>query len=136
MIQNGNSTSLGRSSHSGGTSRLFSNKFSTGNNTSSSLWGSENSQSSRIRDEEEFPNGQILDAANLRVFTFAELRAATKNFRTDSVLGKGGFGTVFQGLINDTAASARGKELTIAIKKLNSESKQGIAEWQVLASLH
>ncbi|KAK7265352.1 hypothetical protein RJT34_32971 [Clitoria ternatea] len=133
-IQNGNSTSLGRSSHSGGFSRFFgpssSNNYSTGNNTSTSLWGSENSQASRVRDEEEFPYGQILDAADLRVFTLAELRAATKNFGNDTVLGEGGFGRVYKGLIKDREASRRGQGLTIAIKKLNSKSKQGVVEWQ------
>ncbi|KAG4959148.1 hypothetical protein AAZX31_13G085300 [Glycine max] len=134
LIQNGNSTSLGRSSHSGGISRFFgpssSNNYSTGNNTSTSLWGSETSQASRVRDEEEFPHGQILDVADLRAFTLAELKAATKNFRAETVLGKGGFGTVFKGLIEDRAAKKRGEGLTIAIKKLNSGSSQGIAEWQ------
>ncbi|KAL2338704.1 hypothetical protein Fmac_013150 [Flemingia macrophylla] len=134
LIQNGNSTSLGHSSHSGGISRFFepssSNNFSTGNNTSTSLWGSENSQASRVRDEEEFPQGQILDVADLRAFTLAELKVATRNFRADTVLGEGGFGRVFKGLIEDRAAKKSGEGLTIAIKKLKSESMQGLAEWQ------
>ncbi|KAL9325904.1 hypothetical protein ACSQ67_006549 [Phaseolus vulgaris] len=91
LIQNSNSTSLGHSSHSGGISRFFgpssSNNYSTGNNTSTSLWGSENSQASRVRDEEE--RGQILDVADLREFTLADLKAATRNFRADSLLGEG-----------------------------------------------
>ncbi|XP_027329519.1 probable serine/threonine-protein kinase PIX13 [Abrus precatorius] len=135
LLPNDNSTSLGHSSHSGRISRLLgpnsSNNYSTtGNNTSTSLWGSENSYASRVRDEEEFPYGQILDAANLRVFTLEELRAATKNFGADTVLGEGGFGRVYKGLIKDRTASNRGERLTIAIKKLNSESRQGVAEWQ------
>lgn len=137
LIQNGNSTSLERSSHSGGISRFFgpssSNNYSTGNNTSTSLWGSENSQASRVRDEEEFPQGQILDVADSRVFTYAELREATRNFRADSVLGEGGFGKVYKGLIEDRSEKKRGEGLTVAIKKLNSGSNQGIVEWQVLA---
>ena len=56
----------------------------------------------------------------------------SKNVRAETVLGKGGFGTVFKGLIEDRAAKKRGEGLTIAIKKLNSGSSQGIAEWQVL----
>jgi len=126
LIQSSNSTSLGQSSHSGGFSRFFgassSNNYSTGNNTSTSFWGSENSQASRGREEEE--RGQILDVADLRAFTLAELKAATQNFRHGSLLGEGGFGKVYKGVI-------RSEGLPIAIKKLNSESTQGIAEWQV-----
>ncbi|WVZ09825.1 hypothetical protein V8G54_014355 [Vigna mungo] len=125
LIQSSNSTSLGQSSHSGGFSRFFgpssSNNYSTGNNTSTSFWGSENSQASRVRDEEE--RGQILDVADLRPFTLAELKAATKNFRAETLVGEGGFGKVYKGLI-------RGEGLAIAIKKLNSGSNQGVSEWQ------
>lgn len=138
MITNGNSTSLGRSSNSGGNSRLFSssNNHSTGNNTSTSFWGSENSQISRVREDEEFPYGHILDAANLKVFTLAELKAATRNFRPDTLLGEGGFGRVYKGLFKERATSKRDVDSTIAIKKLNSHSTQGFAEWQVLTLLH
>ncbi|CAI8611075.1 unnamed protein product [Vicia faba] len=129
---NGNSTSLERSSNSRGNSRLFSssNNHSTGNNTSTSFWGSENSQISRVREAEEFPYGQILDAANLKVFTLAELKVATRNFRLDTLLGEGGFGRVYKGLFKERATSKRGEDSTIAIKKLNSHSSQGFAEWQ------
>nr|WIL59959.1 nodulation protein [Melilotus officinalis] len=132
LIRNGNSTSLGRSSNSGGNSRLFSssNNHSTGNNTSTSFGGSENSQASRVRDEEEFPYGQILDAANLKVFTWAELKSATRNFRAENVVGEGGFGKVFKGLIKEGAESKKGEGLIIAVKILNSYSMQGHAEWQ------
>ncbi|XP_058755993.1 probable serine/threonine-protein kinase PIX13 [Vicia villosa] len=132
LLTNGNSASLGRSSNSGGNSRLFSssNNHSTGNNTSTSLWGSENSKISRVREDEEFPYGQILDAANLKVFTLAELKAATRNFRPDTLLGEGGFGSVYKGLFKERATSKRDENSTIAIKKLNSNSTQGFVEWQ------
>ena len=134
MIRNGNSTSVGRSNNSGGNSRLFSssNNHSTGNNTSTSFWGSENSLASRVRQEEEFPHEQILDAANLKVFTWAELKSATRNFRAENVVGEGGFGKVFKGLINkEGSESKKGEGLTIAIKILKSDSMQGYQEWQV-----
>ncbi|XP_017410432.1 probable serine/threonine-protein kinase PIX13 [Vigna angularis] len=127
LIQNDNSSSRGCSSHFGGTGSLFgpnsSNNHISGNNTSTSFWGSENSHTSGVRDGGEFPHGEILNAPNLRVFTFAELRAATKYFGAGSVIGEGGFGRVYKGLI-------RGEGLTIAIKKRNPESLQGVAEWQ------
>ncbi|KAI9122897.1 hypothetical protein K1719_005786 [Acacia pycnantha] len=131
-----NSSLLGRSSMSARNSRLFgpssSNTYTT-SNTNTSLLGSDSSQILKVRGEEdEFPNGQILDVVNLREFTFEELKAATKNFRADSVIGDGGFGRVYKGLLKGRASSTAIKDgrLAVAIKRLNSDSKQGVTEWQ------
>lgn len=77
--------------------------------------------------------GRILEAPNLRVFTFAELRAATRNFKSDTVLGEGGFGRVYKGWVDErTMGPARsGAGVPVAVKKLNPESLQGVQEWQV-----
>ncbi|MBA0751568.1 hypothetical protein Gogos_000483 [Gossypium gossypioides] len=80
--------------------------------------------------DEAFPNGQILPAPNLRIFSFAELKTATKNFRPDMVLGEGGFGKVFKGWIDEKALGKSGTATLVAVKKLNSESLQGFEEWQ------
>jgi hypothetical protein len=72
--------------------------------------------------------GQILPTSNLRIFTFAELKAATKNFKADTLLGEGGFGKVYKGWL-DSKNSSSGT--TVAVKKLNSEGYQGLEEWQV-----
>ncbi|KAG8473417.1 hypothetical protein CXB51_035604 [Gossypium anomalum] len=80
--------------------------------------------------DEAFPNGQILPAPNLRIFSFAELKTATKNFRPDMVLGEGGFGKVFKGWIDEKALGKSGSATLVAVKKLNSESLQGFEEWQ------
>ncbi|WCJ40013.1 Protein kinase superfamily protein [Euphorbia peplus] len=77
-----------------------------------------------------FPNGQILPTPNLRIFSFAELKAATRNFRSDTVLGEGGFGKVFKGWLDDKLTGKPGIGTVIAVKKLNSESLQGFEEWQ------
>ncbi|KAK6946539.1 Serine-threonine/tyrosine-protein kinase, catalytic domain [Dillenia turbinata] len=79
---------------------------------------------------EAFPNGQILPSANLMIFTFPELKNATKNFRSDTVLGEGGFGKVFKGWLDEKASSKTGSGSVIAIKRLSSESMQGFQEWQ------
>ncbi|XP_065851553.1 probable serine/threonine-protein kinase PIX13 isoform X2 [Euphorbia lathyris] len=83
-------------------------------------------------DHSPFPNGLILPTPNLRIFSFVELRAATRNFRSDTVLGEGGFGKVFKGWLDDktTGKPGTGTGTVIAVKKLNSESLQGFEEWQ------
>ncbi|CAN6463958.1 unnamed protein product [Victoria cruziana] len=69
---------------------------------------------------------------SLKVFTFAELKAATRGFRPDSLLGEGGFGRVFKGWLDEKtlAPSRAGTGIVVAIKKLNKESMQGWQEWQ------
>lgn len=77
--------------------------------------------------------GEILQSSNLKNFSFSELKAATRNFRPDSVLGEGGFGSVFKGWIdeNSYAATKPGTGMVIAVKRLNQESYQGHREWLV-----
>ncbi|XP_047327032.1 receptor-like cytoplasmic kinase 176 isoform X2 [Impatiens glandulifera] len=71
-------------------------------------------------------------AANLKVFTLSELRIATRNFRPDSVLGEGGFGTVFKGWIDEKtlAPSKVNVGIPVAVKKSNPDSQQGLREWK------
>ncbi|KAL5716700.1 non-specific serine/threonine protein kinase [Ranunculus cassubicifolius] len=75
--------------------------------------------------------GEILQSSNLKSFTFAELRSATRNFRPDSVLGEGGFGSVFKGWIDEQnlTAAKPGTGMVIAVKRLNQEGFQGHREW-------
>ncbi|EMS62888.1 Protein kinase APK1A, chloroplastic [Triticum urartu] len=75
--------------------------------------------------------GEILQSANVKSFAFNELKTATRNFRPDSVLGEGGFGSVFKGWVDETTfAPARpGTGMVIAVKKLNQEGFQGHREW-------
>ncbi|XLR41623.1 hypothetical protein S83_026283 [Arachis hypogaea] len=58
----------------------------------------------------------------LPLFDMATLIAATNNFSTSNILGKGGFGTVYQGMLND------GRE--IAVKRLSVNSRQGLQEFK------
>lgn len=78
------------------------------------------------------PNGQILESPNLKEFTFADLKSTTKNFKSDTLLGEGGFGKVYKGWIDERtyAPSKSGSGMVVAIKKLNPESVQGFQEWQ------
>ncbi|GLT96652.1 hypothetical protein SLE2022_142590 [Rubroshorea leprosula] len=111
-----------------GTSQTNSNTVSIGTSRGSNI--SRNSLFSASSGDEAFPNGQILPTPNLRIFSFAELKAATKNFRPDTVLGEGGFGKVYKGWLDEKANGKSGNSTAIAVKKLNSESMQGLEEWQ------
>ncbi|TKY57554.1 kinase APK1A [Spatholobus suberectus] len=111
------------------TSQTISSSYTTTTTTTSGSGNSSiNSKFSVSSGDQPYPNGQILPTSNLRIFTFAELKAATRNFRADTVLGEGGFGKVFKGWLEEKATSKSGT--VIAVKKLNSESLQGLEEWQ------
>ncbi|CAI9296343.1 unnamed protein product [Lactuca saligna] len=68
----------------------------------------------------------------LKMFTFSELRSATRNFRPDMVIGEGGFGRVYKGWLDSVTFVPRkaGVGLAVAIKRLNPESIHGFSEWQ------
>ena len=78
-------------------------------------------------------SGKIV-STTLKIFTFAELKAATRNFRPDTVLGEGGFGRVFKGWVDENtyAPSKVGVGMAVAVKKSNPDSTQGLQEWQVI----
>ncbi|KQK16551.1 serine/threonine-protein kinase PCRK1 [Brachypodium distachyon] len=65
--------------------------------------------------------------ANLRVFSFSELRAATRNLSRSLMLGEGGFGCVYRGTILNGSGSAQEEE--VAVKHLNRNGLQGHKEW-------
>jgi hypothetical protein len=68
--------------------------------------------------------------SNVHIFTYQELRLATKQFRPDFILGEGGFGVVYKGVIDDTVRTGY-KSTEVAIKELNREGFQGDREWLV-----
>ncbi|XP_047318981.1 probable serine/threonine-protein kinase PBL2 [Impatiens glandulifera] len=70
-------------------------------------------------------------ANNLKAFSFSDLKNATRNFRSDSLIGEGGFGCVFKGWIDAVtlAPSKPGTGIVVAIKKLKAGSFQGHREW-------
>uniref|UniRef100_A0A2N9H3K0 non-specific serine/threonine protein kinase n=1 Tax=Fagus sylvatica TaxID=28930 RepID=A0A2N9H3K0_FAGSY len=71
--------------------------------------------------------GDILSSPNLKPFTYSELKNATRNFRPDSLLGKGGFGYVYKGWIDEhtLGAGKPGCGMIVAVKKLNSAGLKG-----------
>ncbi|XP_064973777.1 serine/threonine-protein kinase PCRK1-like isoform X1 [Musa acuminata AAA Group] len=64
---------------------------------------------------------------NLRVFTFSELRNATKNFSRSLMVGEGGFGCVYRGTIK--SLDDPDAKIEIAVKQLNRKGLQGHKEW-------
>ncbi|KAJ8540872.1 hypothetical protein K7X08_001688 [Anisodus acutangulus] len=80
----------------------------------------------------EVPASGKIITPNLKMFTLAELKSATRNFRPETVLGEGGFGTVFKGWVDDKtfAPSKVGVGMPVAVKKSNPDSEQGLKEWQ------
>ncbi|GER32196.1 protein kinase superfamily protein [Striga asiatica] len=72
---------------------------------------------------------EILSYPHIKAFTFYQLRKATRNFRSDHIVGEGGFGSVFKGWIDEHTLTATkpGSGLVIAVKKLKPD--MGHKEW-------
>ena len=58
-----------------------------------------------------------------RNFSLDDIRIATNNFNEELIIGRGGFGNVYKGLIDDGT-------MAVAIKRLNPESRQGAQEFK------
>ncbi|QHO45085.1 Receptor-like serine/threonine-protein kinase [Arachis hypogaea] len=76
--------------------------------------------------------GSLPHPSSTRFIAYEELKEATNNFEPASVLGEGGFGRVFKGVLNDGTA--------VAIKRLTSGGQQGdkefLVEVEMLSRLH
>ncbi|XP_004493001.1 probable serine/threonine-protein kinase PBL7 isoform X1 [Cicer arietinum] len=69
---------------------------------------------------EEVPDS----SGKARIFTFRELATATKNFRDETFIGQGGFGTVYKGKIDKISQF-------VAVKRLDTTGVQGEKEFLV-----
>ncbi|CAI9266326.1 unnamed protein product [Lactuca saligna] len=83
-----------------------------------SCFGSKRVQKKEINTHPEL-EGFPLD--NIRNFSYRELRLATDNFDRSAKIGRGGFGVVYKGILNNGTQ--------IAVKSLSAESKQGVREF-------
>ncbi|CAM0871788.1 unnamed protein product [Alopecurus aequalis] len=67
---------------------------------------------------------------NLRVFTYSELRSATRNLSRSLLVGEGGFGCVYRGTIKtDASPEEETTTVEVAVKHLNRNGLQGHKEW-------
>ncbi|GLT67050.1 hypothetical protein SLA2020_393840 [Shorea laevis] len=68
---------------------------------------------------------------DLRVFSFAELKLATRGFSRALLIGEGGFGCVYRGvvMVPDEANGGAEVKMDVAIKQLNRHGFQGHNEW-------
>eukprot|EP01018_Ginkgo_biloba_P030398 Gb_19701 [translate_table: standard] len=60
-------------------------------------------------------------AAKPNIFSYTDMKIATRDFDPDNKLGEGGFGVVYKGVLPDGEI--------VAVKQLSSESKQGQREF-------
>ncbi|KAM0906972.1 hypothetical protein ACQ4PT_016423 [Festuca glaucescens] len=63
-----------------------------------------------------------------RRFSYDELAAATDNFSDDRALGRGGFGSVYQGFLSDMNRE-------VAVKRVSETSRQGWKEFVAEVSI-
>ncbi|KAL9377205.1 hypothetical protein Peur_031325 [Populus x canadensis] len=99
------------------------------------IWGEDNEflpeiDGGFLPDDGALPDGGSVSDSKVRAFTFDQLKAATFNFRSDIVLGKGGFGNVYKGWLKEKVPSQDTRKWPIAVKRLDASSKQGHRQWQ------
>ncbi|KAF8030886.1 hypothetical protein BT93_D0166 [Corymbia citriodora subsp. variegata] len=70
-------------------------------------------------------------ANDLRVFSFAELKSATRGFSRALLIGEGGFGCVYRGVVPVPGGAPDGSDsrMDVAVKQLNRNGFQGHKEW-------
>ncbi|KAB1209500.1 hypothetical protein CJ030_MR6G005215 [Morella rubra] len=78
-------------------------------------------------DKYDFQNLQVVAEKGLQVFTFKQLHSATGGFSKSNVVGHGGFGLVYRGVLND------GRK--VAIKLMEQAGQQGEEEFKVEVEL-
>ncbi|XP_057450578.1 probable serine/threonine-protein kinase PBL23 [Lotus japonicus] len=84
-------------------------------------------EDANLNEKSEFANLQVVVEKGPRVFTFKQLHSATGGFSKSNVIGHGGFGLVYRGVLND------GRK--VAIKLMDQAGKQGEEEFKVEVEL-
>lgn len=71
--------------------------------------------------EEIYPNGEVFAHPSLTIFSFSELRAATRHFGSDIAVRKVEFGRVYRAWLRDKSSSKRGSGSVVAVRDMSSE---------------
>ncbi|KAL2331620.1 hypothetical protein Fmac_019201 [Flemingia macrophylla] len=84
-------------------------------------------EDANLNEKSDFANLQVVAEKGLQVFAFKQLHSATGGFSKSNVIGHGGFGLVYRGVLND------GRK--VAIKFMDQAGKQGEEEFKVEVEL-
>ncbi|URD75062.1 LRR receptor-like serine threonine-protein kinase [Musa troglodytarum] len=85
-----------------------------------SCFGALFSQKRHLIDSEKNLEG-FSSEKNISLFSYIELKSATDNFHPSNKIGRGGFGTVYKGILRNG--------VTVAVKVLSADSRQGVREF-------
>ncbi|KAK4724995.1 hypothetical protein R3W88_027774 [Solanum pinnatisectum] len=73
-----------------------------------------------------FKNADVIEPWELEIgphrYSYHELKEGTRGFKESELLGRGGFGKVYKGVLRNSKAE-------IAVKRISHESKQGLREF-------
>ncbi|RDX73546.1 Receptor-like serine/threonine-protein kinase ALE2, partial [Mucuna pruriens] len=81
---------------------------------------------------QSFNSGTITYTGSAKMFTLNDLEKATNNFDSSRILGEGGFGLVYKGILND------GRDVAVKILKRDDQrgGREFLAEVEMLSRLH
>lgn len=91
------------------------------------------SESSTLSAKSGLPDS-LIEWKNIQNFTVEELKLITNNFSSCNLVGKGGFGPVYKGFLDDRISPGSAVHQTVAVKLLDLNSRQGHREWLVSIS--
>ncbi|RDX69114.1 Cold-responsive protein kinase 1, partial [Mucuna pruriens] len=81
----------------------------------------------------DFPEGDHLNDGTFRLFTYNQLKLATRNFHSSDKVGEGGFGFVYKGRLVDGSFVAV-KVLAVEVESMRGE-REFVAELATLANI-
>ncbi|KAF3792177.1 NSP-INTERACTING KINASE 2 protein [Nymphaea thermarum] len=87
------------------------------------VWWKKKQSRQLIQDDyDHYHDEEMLCLGNVKTFSFRELQVATDNFNGKRILGKGGFGNVYKGYLQDNTV--------VAVKRLKDCGNSGETQFQ------